>query len=622
METDISQFRNRILLTNTFWKFRYGLGQKDQGEDPGLTEKWFESGIPAGEAKLKVYVPSSWNYYQNRHHFYHFGTGWYENSFYLPEAWGAGQRKVTLVFGGANYKTTVWLNGQYVGSHEGGFTKFWFEINEFVKFGSDNLLIVQVDNRYQEGRIPWFQSPDWMNYGGIYRQVYLKLTPSVCLDDYSISNTIIFDKPLGEGYDRAQAKMRLRFLVKDYRKMHRSFSGYMIVMLKSPHIDEMQEIPLKLDTVSEDFIDTEFKIDNARLWSPESPYLYNISFILLDANRKEMDREHWRWGIREFKIEGTHFYLNNKRIVLCGVNHHEDHPDVGNSMPPRLSYNDLNIMKEANINFIRTSHYPHYESFMDLADELGFLILEEVPVCQLKEAQFGDNYLVNAQKQLWEMIHRDKNRTCVIAWSMGNECETACQKGRDFMQNLIDVARTLDPHRYITLVTDHPIHDLTMDLVDFVCANMYTGWYSAYDVKPNEVFKQLETIWQKITTDPQVKGPKPLVISEFGAEAIAGYKDFSNAHWSENYQYYFLRDYLGYFITCGYIQGAAIWHFQDFRCSPFGGFMTRPREYNNKGIVDAHRNPKISYFIIQSLFRKWKEHLEGKNVYLQTETQK
>jgi len=196
---DVHLTRNRIMLSNKFWYFRFGLKQNDTEEDPGITQRWFETGIPKGLEKKKIYVPSAWNMYENRKDFYHFGTGWYETEFYVSEAWGASDgSKVSLVFSGSNYKTTVWVNGQLVGSHEGGYTKFWFEISPFVKFGSENKLVIQVDNRYQKERIPWFKASNWMNYGGIYRIVYLKLTPNICLGDFKITNEITFDKPVGE----------------------------------------------------------------------------------------------------------------------------------------------------------------------------------------------------------------------------------------------------------------------------------------------------------------------------------------------------------------------------------------------------------------------------------------
>ena len=153
--------------------------------------------------------------------------------------------------------------------------------------------------------------------------------------------------------------------------------------------------------------------------------------------------------------------------------------------------------------------------------------------------------------------------------------------------------------------------DMTLDLVDFVCANVYTGWYNRYDVKPDEVSPVLDNIWDRIENDEEVGGIKPLVISEFGAEAIPGYKSFSNAHWSENYQYDLLKTYLDLMISKGFIAGGIVWCFTDFRVSPFDSFLTRGREYNNKGICDMHRNPKISYYIVQSRFRRWLDTVSG-----------
>jgi beta-glucuronidase len=599
----------RIFLSNKFWRFRFGLQQSDKHEDPGIVERWYESQIPSSEQKLKVYVPSTWSYYQNQKNFYHFGTGWYETSFYLPEAWGSGDgKKITLVFNGSNYKTTVWLNGKNVGFHEGGYSKFWFEINEFVKFGADNLLVIQVDNRYMEGRLPWFQSPDWMNYGGIYRSVYLKLTSQVNIDDFKITNTIAFDTLTKdeEGNDHASSIVNIRNYIKNTSLYQKSFEGSLIISIRNSHFIDSTEIPIKFGKNAHEIVEANIKIDNAYLWSPDHPYLYNLTFQLLDKNRRELDRENYRWGIRIFEIKVDKFFLNNEPIVLRGINRHEDHPEVGSSMSPRLIYNDLNIMKEAHINCIRTAHYPPYEALLEMADEMGFIILEEIPICGLNINQYTDQYLINAQQQLWEMIHRDKNHPSVIAWVISNECDTNSSQGRDFMKKLLEVSRELDPFRFHSLVTHKPFMDNTMDLVDFVCVNIYVGWYNQYETKPEDVSKILDNIKDRIDNDEEVGGTKPLVISEFGAGAIAGFKSFAQAHWSENYQYKFLETYIKIMIEKGYVAGSFIWHFQDFRCSPFKDFQHRPKEYNNKGIVDMHRNPKISYYKVAEMYKKWK----------------
>ncbi|MHA1719269.1 MAG: glycoside hydrolase family 2 protein [Promethearchaeota archaeon] len=599
----------RIVLSDSFWKFRFGLKQKDKIEDPGITEKWFETGIP-NEKSLKVYVPSTWSYFQNRRKFNHFGTGWYETSFYLPLAWSSGEKKVTLVFNGSNYKTIVWLNDKKVGIHEGGYTKFWFEINKFVKFGADNKLIIQVDNRYGENRLPWFYPVEWMNYGGIYRPVYLKLTSQVCFYDIKISNQIKFENPVGQGCKGCKVLLNIHVNIRNFNLNRPKFDGFVVLTIKDGLEPVDTEIPISLTENGNGFFDIDFPLNNPHLWSPNDPHLHNLTFQLLDKNRREIDREALKWGIRDFKIVKNDFYLNNSKIKLRGINRHEDHPDVGSSMNPRLNYNDLNIMKEAHINCIRTSHYPPYESLLTLADEMGFLVIEEAPLRKLGKEQYNSKYLVNAQQQLWEMIHRDKNHCSVIAWSISSDCDTSIEEGREFMRTLIEISRELDPFRYHTLVPSDIMNDLTIDLVDFVCINVYMGWKGEHNVKLREISGNFEIIHKKLKENPNFKEEKPLIISEFGCGAIAGFKSFSFARWSENYQYVLIETYITEIMERDYIGGGFISTFQDFRSSPKSGYFEHPKEYINNGIVDMHRNPKIAYYMVQNLYKKWKDKIK------------
>ncbi len=600
----------RISLSDKFWQFRYGLQTDEETEDPGILEEWYD-GLPEDQDSLKVYVPSTWSYYQNQKNFYHFGTGWYQTSFFVPYSWGTGDgKKVEIVFNGSNYKTTVWINGKMLGYHEGGYTKFWFDITKFLTFGADNKLVIQVDNRYMKNRLPWFHPPDWMNYGGIARPVYLKLTSKVCIDDYKITNSIDFEDPLGQSNITSSAKIQVRFNIKDFRPMHKFFDGILLMTIKHPNSQTTMETIVQLAEEKETYIDCEMEVENPHLWSPQDPYLYNIRFQLIDKkDRRELDREDIRWGIRDVKINEGDFYLNNRKIILRGINRHEDHPDVGSSMNPRLIYNDLNILKECNVNCIRTSHYPPYESLIELADEMGFLIIEEIPVYRLKEEQFNSEYLINAHQQLWEMIHRDKNHCSVIAWISACECDISSEASVNFIRNLLEMSRELDPFRLHSIVMNDPESELDKiyQLVDFICANISIGWYNRYNVLPEDAEQFLIELHNKILEKPQVK---PFVVSQFGAGSIAGFKSFANAHWSENYQYDAMRLYIKMFIKLGFVAGACVWYFQDFRCSPHGSFLDHPKEYNNKGIVDMHRNPKISFHIVQRMYQIWQEIVE------------
>ncbi len=595
----VSVAQKRIFLSDSFWKFRYIF------DDTEILDKYYKEGLPNDSETLKVYVPSSWSYYQNRKNFYHFGRGIYEMSFYLPYAWGSGDgKKIKLIFDGSNYKTTIWINGKKVGFHEGGYTQFWFTINEFVSIGTENKIIVEVDNRYLKEYLPWGTSPEWMIYGGIYRPVYLNLTSKVCIEDYKITDDFQFDKPIGLKPEKWHSHLNIRVLIKNNQPQNKKFEGSLISILTNHKTSISSETPIKLEEIEEKFIDISLNIINPELWTPDNPNLYNIDLILVNKlNREEIDRERVLWGFKEFKIIKNDFYLNNLKINLRGISRHEDHADVGSSMNPRLIYNDLNIMKEAHINCIRTSHYPPQKSLLEFADEMGFLVIEEIPVHKLKDDNLNSEILEKASQQVWEMIHRDKNHCSIIAWMISSDCETSSKEIYEFSKTLIEISRSLDPYRYHTLATKNVLYAKTLDIVDFVCFNLSKFWYDKYDLKPENIFPLFDEIQEKIEN---LQNTKPLVISKFGSGAIAGFKSFANAHWSENYQHDLLKTFLDVIIDKKFIAGTLIWHFQDFRCSPKGGFQNKPKEYNNTGIVDIHRNPKISYNLVQEKYLKWK----------------
>ena len=251
---------------------------------------------------------------------------------------------------------------------------------------------------------------------------------------------------------------------------------------------------------------------------------------------------------------------------------------------------------------------------MDLADEMGFLIIEEIPVYRFKEEQYNKDYLVNAQQQLWEMIHRDKNNCSVIAWVVACECELGSPASFDFMKGLLELSKELDPYRLHTIILNNPQEEIQpmFPFMDFICANMTLGWYNKWDIGPEHASEALDEIYNTIVQDGN---QKPLIISAFGAGAIAGFKSFANAHWSENYQYDVIKTYIKLFIQKEYVAGGFVWAFQDFRCSPYGSFLDHPKEYNNKGIVDMHRNPKISYYILEKMYAIWKDVIESDECY-------
>jgi len=579
--------------------------------DPGIENKWYEKGIPRSASRLKVFVPTPWNLYMNRKRFEHFGTGWYQTSFYAPHDWGTGDgKRITMVFNGCNYLTRVWINGKLIGEHEGGFTQFWFDIHEFLIFGSRNLLVIQVDNQYGEHRLPWFAVPEFMNYGGIHRAVYIKATPSVTIEDFKLTNKVTFKEPIGKGIKDAKVSVLVNLLIKDYRNFPLPFDGFAIIVIRSSTFYKSVEIPVSIHDRDDVFISQEIEIENPMFWDLENSYLYTFEFILLDDYRNRLDNETTRWGIKDFSIHNGKFYLNNQHIILTGVNRHEDHPETGNSIPKRIMHDDLNIMKEANINCLRICRYPNDEGILDLADEMGFLVFQDFPIQGFTEKEFKDpKYLINAQKQSWEMIHRDKNHTCVVGWIHMAECDTSCDASVDFIKELYEIGKDIDPSRFHIYITNDPVNDKCLEYTDFIALGNISSLEKQRFSDAVKFAEILDEFKVAIMKNEKLKD-KLVMIAEFGISAIANYKSFEHAYWSENLQVEHMKQSISVMRSRSWIAGGLISYFQDYRCTPEIDYTRRPLEYENSGILDKHRSPKLVYFTVEDMFRIWQGDVE------------
>jgi beta-glucuronidase len=606
--------RSRTKLSGKFWLFQFGLSKEEllQGKpDPGIENKWYETGIPRTAQRIKVFVPCPWNLFLNRKNFEHFGTGWYQTSFFAPHDWGTGDgKRITLVFNGSNYITKVWINGKFVGEHEGGFTQFWFDIHDFLNYGGHNLMVIQIDNAYGEGRLPWFTVPEYMNYGGIHRAVYIKATPSVSIEDYKLANRVVFTEPVGKGTSNAKAFVKVNLHVKDYRNYPLPFEGVVVIVVTTQTFYKSVEIPIEIHDQDDIFLEKEIEIENPVFWELNQPHLYSFEFILLDEYRNRLDNETARWGIKDFSVLNGKFYLNNKQIILTGVNRHEDHPETGNSIPKRIMYDDLNIMKEANINCFRICRYPNDEGLLELADEMGFLVFEDFPIQGLTAKEFKNpKMLINAQRQSWEMIHRDKNHTCIIGWVHLNDCDTTCPEAVEFVKELYEIGKEIDPTRLHLYISNNPKTDLCLKYSDIIALGNISSLEKRRFSDTLRFAEELNEFRDLQQQKPDLKD-KLIMIAEFGISAVANYKSFEHAYWSENLQMEHLKQSISVMRSRPWIAGGFISYFHDYRCSPVIDYTKRPLEYENSGILDKHRNPKLAYFVVEELFELWQSDAE------------
>ncbi len=364
-----------------------------------------------------------------------------------------------LRFNGVNYYTAVWINGVYLGHHFGGFTPFNFNVNKLIK-KNKNLIAIRVDNNRKSYRIPSL-SFDWFNWGGIYRDVDLLI-----LEKNRINDIII----------------RTKLITRQESRIEISYKVIGSLTLKWQILDDSQNQILFEGVIDEKSIANSFNVSilNPKLWSPDTPYLYYLRIYDFSLKSRGKINYNTYFGIREIKINGIYLYLNKKKIFLKGVNLHEEYMPYGRTIPYEKRKEDVENIKKLGLNAIRTAHYSHDESLIEIADKLGILILEEIPVYQ--HCEFNNPFTLNiASNMLKELIMRDINHPSVIWWSVGNEVPLHKRECAKFIKNLVNLARELDNSRIITCVSRKLISDLTRKSLEVVTINTYFGWYYGHE---------------------------------------------------------------------------------------------------------------------------------------------
>jgi len=328
-------------------------------------------------------------------------------------------------------------------------------------------------------------------------------------------------------------------------------------------------------------------------WAPGAPCLYEAVALLLDGD-KVVDDLVDRVGFRDVRVRGRRILLNGQPVQLRGVNRHEDHPQFGNALPLEAMVTDLELLADLGCNFVRTSHYPNDLRFLDLCDEMGFLVWEE---SHARSTPFDHpRFREQIAQSTTEMIEWHWNRPCIILWGCLNECDSATAEGRREYERVIGLIKDLDRSRPVTFASDKAERDLCLDLVDVVSWNRYDAWYrgGVDDVEP-----ALRQALRWLHSDASGGKGKPVILSEFGGGAIYGQRSPRRQKWSEEYQADVLDESLRVYLNHRDVAGVAVWQFCDCRVSP-GRWRDRPRTMNNKGVVDEYRRPKLAYAVVRA----------------------
>lgn len=512
-------------------------------------------------------IPGAWNSAEPELRWYD-GLIWFQRRFDVAAS-QAGERSF-LRFEGVNYRAHVYLNGKEVGRHEGGFTPFVLEVTDALRT-QGNRLVVGVDARHDAQSIPG-EITDWDLYGGITRPVTLVRTPATFIDDATLRLT-----------DAGR-------LVGSVQLNGARAAGQPVTL---------QIAGLALSAQATTDAQGEARFDVAapaalKRWSPESPQLYAVRFAT------GTDAVTDRIGFRTLAVKGADILLNGRPITLRGVSLHEE--ELGANPARRLTASAAHaLLREVKHglhgNYVRLSHYPHNETLLRAADELGLLVWSEIPVYWTVD---WDNPAVldKARRMQAETIYRDRNRAALALWSVGNETPVAENRTR-FHAALAATVRALDPSRLVSaaLLVEREgdtvrIADPLLPHLDVMAVNTYAGWYG------NDTLADLARIRWALPAD------KPLLISEFGADALAGHHDLGAEpkKWSEEFQAAYYRATLAMLGRIPNLRGLSPWVLKDFR-SPRREHPVFQNGWNRKGLISETGQRKQAFDVMAEHYR-------------------
>ena len=515
-------------------------------------------------------VPGDWNTQDDRLFFYE-GTVWFYKKFNMDRSeLSEGKRKL-LYFGAVNYEAIVYVNGQREGRHIGGFTPFCFDVTEHLKAGENNV-IVKVDNKRHASDVPT-QIFDWWNYGGITRDVLLVDVSPVYIENYKVE------------LEKADAKAKQRTIAFSVQ-LNDKKAGETITL----NIPELK-LNQVLTTDEEGRAATTLKVSSKtlQLWTPTNPKLYKMELAL---NGETLADE---VGFRTIETRGKQILLNGQPIFLKGISMHEEKAHGGGRANCEADARELfGWAKELGCNFIRLAHYPHNEYTVRLAERMGLLLWSEIPVYWTIDWKNNATY-ENARRQLTDMIRRDQNRANIIIWSIANETPHSNERDQ-FLGNLAQYARTLDSTRLISMAMEvtgasnykNRLQDNMNKWVDVVSFNQYIGWYRDVNDAP-----KME--WE-------IPYEKPVIVSEFGGGAKAGYHGAKNQRWTEEFQENLYIENTAMLDKIEGLSGTTPWILKDFR-SPRRVLPDVQDYYNRKGLFSDKGEKKKAFYILQ----KWYE---------------
>ena len=491
---------------------------------------------------------------------------------------------------GVSHTATVYLDGREIAHHYNAYTPFSVVVTDLQP--GEHMLEIKADNRFHEESALHVPN-DYMSYGGVSRPVVVEELNEIYFEHVHVK-TYMKDKKWHARISTAISVLktgqckRKEITVKGRIGNTNTVFEWKILLTEQEHYELQKDL----------------EIDDVKLWSPENPQLYSVE-LQVTRGKEILDDIIDRFGFREICVEGQNIRLNGKSLRIKGVCRHEDHPDYGCALPYQTIYNDLVLVQQMGANSIRTAHYPNDEIFLDLCDELGILVWEENHARGLEEDRMKHPlFEVQAEAVIREMILNHYNHPSIFIWGILNECASETVFGRSCYEKQFDLIRKMDDTRPCTFASCKFFQDICFDLPDVVSCNLYPRWYVDKPVKD-----YLDEVYGWIEEDGKGKG-KPFIVSEIGAGGLYGCHNAYHGKWTEEYQADALTEQVTECLEFPECLGVYIWQFCDVRVSR-EWFAGRPREMNNKGIVDEYRRPKAAYTKVAEIFKRYSDYYDN-----------
>lgn len=479
----------------------------------------------AWETKLLPGVENKLNAVNVTPEFYNDGI-WYRRKFDIGASHSG--KFVKLIFYSVNYTCDVWINGNYAGNHEGGYTPFAFDISSFLNYGGENVIAVRVDNIAWNSRkdIVPYTTPDWFNYAGIIHDVYLEIS-----DPVSIVRTDIVPQGLTGSFNTSIIVQNMEKNNKDvtvtlniYEAMINDIniqSEYSVDLIGN-EVSVSGEIQKEINISSQSVYvwKTDLQISNPKFWSLKSPNLYIIKVTVKKEN-EIIDQYYTQFGLRTISISNGRFLLNNRIWFLTGLARHEEHPDYGRSVPREIIFSDLKTVQEFRALYLRTAHYPNHPYTYLIADRIGLGIMEEIPVYWFDTAESWN--IQNTQRKIHlqmfrEMVFRDFNRPSIMMWSASNECLDVPNR-KVFHQMLASDRLSYNDGRILTqsAAADRPgPNDDSQNPLDVAGWTMYFGIFHKYNLPQPKLDEAFGGTFNFLNNAKNNFPSKPIIATEFG----------------------------------------------------------------------------------------------------------